>query len=237
MPTSERTAATSPAEEAPAPPPPASFVRANAVTIGLALAALALAGIIWSVVPHQHKITSLWVFLFELTPFAAAAGAIAWVDVGWARRLRLHLILLPAAFLAMFCFFVPRIFYYAGRDGDQLYYHMLTLVPLIILSLCLAYRLGGGSRGGTLRLSGALLLFQLSGLEDLAYILVNPHTDPRWQHVPDVWSWAYHMSVFIGHAPAKNEAYAFIAVHVVLALLVLFLPARAVTALLRRRAR
>ncbi|GAB3966157.1 hypothetical protein GCM10029978_030650 [Actinoallomurus acanthiterrae] len=233
MPTSEQTADTS-VEEVPVRAARTSFVRANAVTIGLLLTALILAGIIWSAVPHQHKISSLWLFLFELTPFLAAAGAIAWLDVGWARRLRLHLVVVPAAFLAMFCFFVPRIFYYAGRDADQLYYHMLTLVPLIILSLCLSYRLGGGTRNGTLRLGGALLLLQLSGLEDLAYILVNPHTDPKWQHVPDVWTWAYHMSVFIGHAPTKDQAYAFITVHVVLALLVLFLPGRVVAALLRR---
>ncbi|MEV0400965.1 hypothetical protein [Actinoallomurus sp. NPDC050550] len=233
MPTSEQTADTS-VEEVPVRAARTSFVRANAVTIGLLLTALILAGIIWFAVPHQHKISSLWLFLFELTPFLAAAGAIAWLDVDWARRLRLHLVVIPAAFLAMFCFFVPRIFYYAGRDGDQLYYHMLTLVPLIILSLCLSYRLGGGTRTGTLRLGGALLLLQLSGLEDLAYILVNPHTDPKWQHVPDVWTWAYHMSVFIGHAPTKYQAYAFITVHVVLALLVLFLPGRAVAPLLRR---
>ncbi len=235
MPTSEQTVE-APTEQVEKPGAArAPFFRANATTLALVLLALVLAGIIWSAVPHQHKITSVWLFLFQLTPFMAAAGAIAWLDVGWARRLNMHLYLVPAAFLAMFCFFVPRIFFYAGRDSDQLYYHMLTLVPLIILSLCLSYRLGGGTRNGTLRLGGALLLLQLSGLEDLAYIKVNPQTSPAFQHVPDVWTWAYHMSVFIGHAPTKYQAYTFIAIHVILALLVLFLPGRVVASLWRRR--
>jgi hypothetical protein len=205
-----------------------SLLRANAVCIGLFLTALGLAGLVWFTVPHQHHLASLWQFLFQLTPFAAAAGAIAWLDLEWARRLRLQLVLPPIAFLAMFCFFVPRIFYYAGRDDDKLYFHMLTLVPLIILTMALVFRLGGGSRAVTLRMSGALLLLQLSGLEDLAYIKVNPHKDPKWQHIPDVWTWADHITVFLRHAPSKEEAFAFIAVHVVLALLVLFLPGRAV---------
>ena len=216
----------------PATPAPPPFLRANAVTLGMAGAAAALAGVIWGLVPHQHKLTSIWLFLFQLTPFCCAAVGIAFLDTYWAQRLRLHLYALPAVFLVMFCFLVPRIFFYAGRDDDQLYFHMLTLVPLIILSLSLAYRLGGGTRSGSLRLSFALLLLQLSGLEDLAYIEVNPQTSPKFQHVPAVWDWAYHMSVIIGHAPTRDQAYAFIAIHVTLAALVLFLPARLVS---RRR--
>jgi hypothetical protein len=105
----------------------------------------------------------------------------------------------------------------------------------MILALSLAYRLGGGSRETSLRLTFAMLLLQLSGLEDLAFLTVNPHTDPEWTPIPEKWTWADHMTVFLGHAASKYEAYAFITVHVVLALLVLFLPVRAVTALARRR--
>jgi len=42
------------------------------------------------------------------------------------------------------------------------------------------------------------------------------------------------MTIFLGHPPPKYEAYAFTAVHVVLAGLVLFLPGRVVTAVVRR---
>jgi hypothetical protein len=39
------------------------------------------------------------------------------------------------------------------------------------------------------------------------------------------------MTVFLGHPPTRYQAYAFIGVHVVLAALVLFLPARVVRAI------
>jgi hypothetical protein len=217
----------SPASSPPALPP---FLRGNAVTLVAGLVAAALGGIVWFGLPHEHDITSLWVFLFKLTPFIAASVAVAWLDLGWARRLRLPLVAIPACFLGFFCFFVPRMFFVAGKPGSELYYTVLTLVPFIILALALAYRLGGGSREHTLRICGALLLLQLSGLEDLAFLTVNPHTDPAWTPIPQVWKWADHIKVFLGHYPTKYEAYAFITVHVVLALAVLFTPARTVRA-------
>lgn len=234
MPSTDRSPLAAAPEAEPSREPARSLLRANAVCLAMLALALALAATVWFAVPHEHDISSLWSFLFQLTPFAAAACAIAWLDLDWARRLRLPLVLPPLAFLTMFCFFVPRIFFFAGKDPDKLYFHMLTLVPLIILSLCLAFRLGGGSRAHTLRLSAALLLLQLSGLEDLGYILVNPHTDPEWQQIPDMWEWADHMTVRLGHVASKEEAFGFIIVHVTAALLVLFLPGRVVRAAWRR---
>ncbi|HEY7489046.1 MAG TPA: hypothetical protein VH912_31700 [Streptosporangiaceae bacterium] len=204
------------------------FLRANAVTLVAAVIAAALAGIVWFGMPHEREIDSLPVFLFKLTPFAAASVAIAWLDLGWARRLRLPQVLIPISFLAMFCVFVPRIFYYRRDPGPEHYYTVLTLVPLIILALVLAYRLGGGSRSTALRLAAALLVLQLSGLEDLAYLTVNPHPDPWWSSLPPVWDWAYHIKVFLGHFPSKNEALAFIGVHVAIAVVILFLPGRVI---------
>lgn len=197
-------------------------------------AAVVLAAVIWFVLPHEQQASSAAVLLFKLTPFAFAVAAIALADVALLRRLRMDLIAIPAAFLLFFLYFVPRIFFYSGSDGDfeNLYYHMLTAVPIVILSLILSYRLGGGAASTTARLGFSMLLLMLSGLEDLAYLLVNPHTDPRWTPIPEVWTWASHMEVFIGHAPTKYEAYAFIAVHVLLALAVLFTPGRWVRGIL-----
>jgi hypothetical protein len=198
--------------------------------------ALALAALVWFALPHDRQVSNAGLLLLKLTPFLAATAAIALADVELLRRWKLHLVAIPASFLGFFCFFVPRLFFYSGSDGDfeRLYYTMLTAVPFVILALTLAYRLGGGSGGSSARLSVAMLLLMLSGLEDLAFLLVNPLTDPRFTPIPEVWTWASHMQVFLGHPPTKHEAYAFIAVHVVLALLVLFLPARVVTGPLRR---
>jgi hypothetical protein len=217
-------------ESAPAP----SFWRANAVTLAATAVALVLAGIVWKTQPHTQAISSIWVFLFKLTPFAAASIGVAWLDIGWARRLRLNVIGIPVSFLVVFCVFVPRSFFYARQPGEENYYTILTMIPFIILALSFAYRLGGGSRGTTLRLAFAMLLFQLSGLEDLAYLTLNPKRPPNFTSIPEVWDWAAHINVFLGHSATKEQAFAFIAVHVILALLVLFLPARAVTAAYRR---
>ena len=207
------------------------FARANAVTLLATVAAAALGAVVWFTMPHEHDITSIWVFLFKLLPFAAGAVAVAYLDLEWARRLRLPILLPPLCFLVFFALFVPRMFFVARQPGSELYYTILTLTPFIILSLALSYRLGGGRRSVTLRLCGAMLLLQLSGLEDLAFLTINHQTDPRFTPMPHVWFWADHMKVFLGHYPTRNEAFAFIAVHVVLAGLVLLWPG----SLLRRR--
>lgn len=212
------------------PPPRASFLVANRVTLVAGAVAAALGALVYFGMPHERDLTSLWVLLVKLTPFLAATVAIAWLDVAWAHRLRLHLILPPVCFVVFFAYFVPKIFYYGnlGADFGQLYYTVLILVPFVILSLVLALRLGGGSTSTVLRLSAALMLLQLSGIEDLAFLVVNNVP------IPDVWEWADHITVFIGHPPSRTEAYLFIAVHLVLVLLVLGLPDRYFRAALRR---
>jgi hypothetical protein len=207
-------------------------LRRHLPFVVLAGAALAAAAFVWFVMPHEREVKALWILLVKLLPFVLATEAVARLDLDGPARRRLALLALPGAFLIFFCFFVPRMFFYAD-DPPTLYYYVLALTPFVILSLALAYRLGGGPPGGVRRLSYALLLLMLSGLEDLAFLTVNPHTDPRWTPIPEVWSWASHMTVFLGHPPTKYEAYAFIGVHVVLAALVLFLPARVVRAAVR----
>lgn len=201
------------------------LIRKNGATIVLAGLALAAAAFIWLVLPHEREVKSLLVLLFKLLPFVLATFAIAHLDLETARKYYLPNLLVPLTFLVFFCVFVPKIFFYSD-DFGEMYYLMLTATPFIILSLVLAFRLGGGSTSWTVRLAFSMILLMLSGLEDLAFLTVNHHTDPRWATIPEVWDWASHMTVFLGHPPTKYEAFAFIAVHVLLALLVLFLPAR-----------
>jgi hypothetical protein len=74
------------------------------------------------------------------------------------------------------------------------------------------------------RMAWAMLLLMISGIEDLTFLLVNDHTDPRFTSIPDRWEWATHMRVRLGFYPTKYQAYAFIAVHVLAALAVLVAP-------------
>jgi hypothetical protein len=191
----------------------------------LACAALAAAAVVWFALPHTRDLANVAELFAKLIPFVLALEAIALARLSSAARRVIALAVVPLSFLVYFGYFVPRIFFESGR-GQSIYYLLLTVTPFLILALVLAFRLGGGSGGMARRLGYAMLLLQLSGLEDLAYILVNPQTDPEWTTIPPVWSWADHMTVFAGRPLTKNEAFVFIAVHVVLAILVLTLPDR-----------
>jgi hypothetical protein len=211
-----------------------SFLRANRVTLIAGAAAAALGATVYFGMPHERDLTSLWVLLVKLTPFVAASIAIAWLDLRWARKLRLELILPPLCFLGFFAYFVPKIFFYSDQEFSKLYYTVLILVPYVILSLVLSLRLGGARTATVLRLAAAMLLLQLSGIEDLAFLLVNDLSGTPLATIPEVWTWADHIAVRIGHHPTKYEAYAFIAGHVTAAVLVLALPGRFFRAIGRR---
>ncbi|MDA0638409.1 hypothetical protein OUY22_33810 [Nonomuraea sp. MCN248] len=217
--------------------PTTSFWRANRVTLLAGALAVALVILVRFVIPYEQEITSIWMLLVKLTPQIAAVVAVAWLDVEWARWLRLHLVALPAIFLAFLLYFVPMTFMTSMdmQDGtavfEDLYLHVVVFVPFMIVALVLAYRLGGGSREGVLRVGAATTILQMSGLEDLMAVLMNSRLDG----IPEVWDWAHHMTVRLGHPATRNEAYAFIVVHVLLAVVALTLPRRVFDRLLRRR--
>jgi hypothetical protein len=204
--------------------PERTGLRANVPFLVLAVTGLAAAAFVWFGMPHQRDIPNVGVLLVKLVPFVLAVEAVAALRLGPAARRTVALAAIPVCFLVYFAYFVPRVFFEEGSGSDGVYYLLLTLTPFLILTFVLALRLGGGSAGLVRRLGYALVLLQLSGIEDLAYIKVNPQTDPDWLSVPDVWTWADHITVFLGHPATKEQAYVFIAVHVVLAVALLALP-------------
>lgn len=202
-----------------------SIFRRNLVFLILVAITGALAAYIWVGLPHDREVKSLGMFLFKLLPFVLAAEALARLDVELFHRLRAARWLMPICFAVFFLYFVPKIFFY-GEDHPNLYYHVLTLTPFIILSFALAYRLGGGQPGTTRRLAFGMLLIMISGAEDLAFLTVNDMRGTDFHPIPEVWTWASHMKVRLGHYPSKYEAFGFIAVHLALAAFVLFAPTR-----------
>lgn len=201
-----------------------NVIRRNAAFLILTALAAIFAGIVWFAMPHDREVKSLGILLFKLVPFVLATEAIAQLDPVWARRIHLHLAI-PLCFLVYFIYFVPKIFFVA-EVHPELYYYVLTLTPFLILTFVFAFRTGGGAAHLVRRLSYAMILLMLSGIEDFAFLTVNEHTDPAWQTIPEVWTWASHITVFLGHAASKHEAYAFIITHLVLVLFVLFAPSR-----------
>ncbi|WP_433663827.1 hypothetical protein ACQPW1_17980 [Nocardia sp. CA-128927] len=190
-------------------------------TAVLATLAVVAAGIVWWVSGRQHSIENVWTLLASLIPFILAAETIASLQPYWFRRGRLVEICALGAFLVVFCFLVPKIFAAAlDDDFNRLYSWMRILVPLLILCLALMLRLGGAIPAATRRVSYAGILVMLSGIEDLAFQLL------RGKPLADRWDWADHMTVRLGHVASRNEALAFIVVHLLLAALILFLPDR-----------
>ena len=181
-----------------------------------------LSVIIYFAFSHSREIENIGVFLFKLTPYFTALVAIAYLPTEWWINKKLERLFIPGVFLITFCFFVPKIFFSADNFPDM-YFYMLMMTPFLMLSFMLCYRLGGGSREMILRIGIAMMLLMLSGLEDLAFVTLNDHTDPRWNPIPEVWD-TPHIEVFFGRPPTKNEVYAFIFIHVSLAVLVLFFP-------------
>src|SRR3954447_15995436 len=172
--------------------------RRNAGFLVCSLGAASCAGIIWFMLPHDREVKSLGIFLFKLLPFIFAAEALARLDIALLQRVKAVRALMPLCFMVYFLIFVPKIFFYA-EDHPNLYYHILTLTPFLILSFVLAFRLGGGDAGTGRRVSYALLLIMLSGAEDLAYLTVNSFAPP-YDKIPSVWNWASHMTVFLAHS-------------------------------------
>ena len=185
---------------------------------------LVLAAIIYFTFSHSREIENIWVFVFKLTPYFTALTAIAYLPKDWWINKKIERLFIPGIFLIVFCFFVPKIFFSADNFPDM-YFYMLVMTPFLMLSFMLCYRLGGGDREMIFRIGIAMMLLMLSGLEDLAFVTLNDHTDPRWNPIPEVWD-TPHIEVFFGRPPTKNEVYAFIAIHVTLAAIVLFFPFR-----------
>lgn len=179
--------------------------------------ACAFAYYVYNFMGHDREVESLGVLLFKLIPFVFASLFIATVDAELLAQKRISHFLIYIGFLIFFGLFVPRIFWEGFENESKgLYYIVLILVPFIILLLGFAFRMGGAGSGATLRLLFALLLIMLSGIEDLAYLLTTPRSGP----IPEVWTWASHIKVRLGHFPTKYEAYVFISVHMLLALFV-----------------
>ncbi|MCZ4279521.1 hypothetical protein O4H49_01950 [Kiloniella laminariae] len=198
--------------------------RSTKWSIFFGLCALILGGYAILFLPSEREVKSLGIFLFKLTPFSLAALAIALFDPDLFRRFRLTVPLSYLCFAVFFFFYVPKMFFdVAFREAENLYYMTLLIVPCLILAFALIHRMGGGSTGMVLRIAFGMLVLMLSGIEDLAFLTINPHeVGSKYNPIPEVWGWASHMKVRLGHFPSKYEAFAFIGVHVVLALVIAF---------------
>jgi hypothetical protein len=193
--------------------------RSSAIFLLLAMACTAVV-LLW--VNDKATVESIWEIVIKLVTFALALLAIANIPAHQFKA-PWSMLLVFLNFMAIFCFFIPRLFfYYWEQNWDGYYLTSQALVPFIILSLGFAFRIGGARVKDVLVFGAVAIVVMLSGIEDLMYVLINPHTDPRFTTIPDEFWWAAHMTVRAGKVLSKYEAFAFIAVHWVVAGLILY---------------
>jgi hypothetical protein len=179
--------------------------------------------VVWLLLPHDSEIDTIWLPLFKVAIFGCLLLAIALAP----NRSRLGYLAAIAPFLLFLGYVIPRISYFTffggtvttnpPLTGEKYTFLYLLLYPGIVLSVCLAYRLGGGRAGTTIKigLTGVLLIF--SGFLDVLWPLVNPVPLPATIQ-------AQHFKILLGRFATYQEAVALTLAHVPLLVLVNLLP-------------
>ena len=178
---------------------------------------------VYFLLPHESEIDSPLQVIYKLVVYLLIACGVA----SFPNRPRWLYLLLLAPLLGFLGYIIPRISYlgfvalpegHPDADGEFYTYLYLMLYPAIVLSIALAYRLGGGSPGNCLKivLSGTILIF--SGFLDLLWFLVNP------TGIPETLENAHHIELILGHYPSYVEGIWFALAHLPLLCGVLLLP-------------
>jgi hypothetical protein len=185
-----------------------------------------LAVLIMVVLPPDRTLDNLAEWAFRLSPFLLAVLAVSVLPRG---RLSPALIVLAVVIYISYVdtAFVLRILDY-GQDRAEgisdtfqlVYQFQLLVVTYTVLFGLLAFRLGGARTATVLKTGIAAVLIVISGLNDLTFWAFYEWPQGR----PAELDWASHITVFVGAPPSVATAVAFLAVHVVLAGVVLALP-------------
>ena len=109
----------------------------------------------------------------------------------------------------------------ANEQFDAFYRFAIFVNAFTVLFAVFAYRLGGASTANALKAGTVGVLLLVSGLNDLTMWAMYPWPDGQR---PVVFTWASHVGVFLGHPPALSEMLVFLAVHLLLAGVVLAVP-------------
>ena len=191
-----------------------------------AVPAALLTGLIMTVLPPDETLDNLADFIFRLAPLVLAVLAIAVLPRG-----RYAPALFMLGVIVYMGYFdtegVLRIYAFANAAAADpnasfapVYQFELLLASFVTLFALLAFRLGGARSALVIKVGIAAVLVVISGLNDLTFWATYTFQHGR----PDVLAWASHMIVFYGHPPTVAEAVVFMAVHLVLAAVVLALP-------------
>jgi hypothetical protein len=187
--------------------------------------AVALAGLFLVVLPPHRTLESAFEVPWRLSPVLFAVVAIA----GFPQRRGLGTALVGALFVAYMgavdTALVLHVDDYVASSSnpdsfDDFYQFELFMSAFVLMAILFAFRLGGGRTTRTLQLGGAGVLVLISGLNDLTDWLLADWPDGR----PHTLFWASHIKVFVGGSPSIPVAVTFLAIHLILAGLLLTRP-------------
>jgi hypothetical protein len=203
----------------------ALYRRRRWLWVAAAVPAVVTTLLIMVVLPPDQTLDNLGDWAFKLCPFLFAVLTVAlFPRVRYGPALIVFAVFVYMSYLDTEL--VMRVQAFA-RSSDEdafqpVYQFELFVTTFIVLFALLAYRLGGGRTANVLKAGVASILVVVSGVNDLTFWALN-----------DVWAagskptelkWASHMIVFLGGPPSVPAAVAFMAVHLVLAAIVVALP-------------
>lgn len=185
---------------------------------------MALAGIgylvNWLVVPHTRETVSLTEFALKITIFMLAIAAVAGLP-DYIRMSRFSFLLLSLPAVAFLGYIIPRMFYWflMGPANEPAYYTLLwnLCYPGIVLSICLAYRMGGAPFGKVFKVGANSTILLFSGYLEYMWFVINPLPYEGMKTIP-------HIEVLIGFKPSHPGLLLFFAAHIPLFVIVNLLP-------------
>jgi hypothetical protein len=191
------------------------WLLAGAVGGGLTL-------LIMVVLPPDRTIDNPAEFLLKISPVVCAVLAIG----GFPQHPRLGLAVLGVVVLGYMgvldTLYVLKVVALADAPDQAAafpaFYQIAIFVnAFTVLAILLGYRLGGAPSGRVLRLGFASTLMLVSGINDISFYYLYGWPDGR----PARFTWASHITVFVGQPATPTVAIIFCAVHFLLAGLIL----------------
>jgi hypothetical protein len=170
----------------------------------------------WVVFPHEREKATLIQYLIQIFVFIILLAGISLFP----NKNKFLYLFLIIPILAFNLYLAPKLTFFAENKLYHNFYALffIVLYPMILGSICLAYRLGGGKPGNTLKIGiiGVLVLF--SGIMDFMWFILNGlDYTIHATSIP-------HVEAFIGHVPKLAEIIIFISIHFLIAVGLLLLP-------------
>jgi len=170
----------------------------------------------WVAFPHEREKATLLQYLVFIATFVVLLGGVSLFPN---ENKRLYL-LLVVPILIFNLVLAPKLTFFAENHQYPRFYTMFfsVLYPMFLASICMAYRLGGGRPGTTMKIGviGVLVLF--SGVMDYMWFILN-----KVDYATGATS-IPHVEVFVGHVPSEPGMWAFIGVHFALAVALALAP-------------